>query len=304
METLARIIRLGYNNFWRNRWLTLGATLLMTLTLTMISVSLVLSLVVRDTAATIRSKIDVEIYFRDDSVEDGRILALAKRIEAQPNIAQTNFIDKQEALSIWGRLPINESIKKPITTAYNPLPRSLQVKAKDPDDIQGAVNAIEQADREQLICSECVSYGKNKEAVDKLISITRIVQRTGIFLSIFFGVIAVFNVLNIIRITIIARADEIEIMRYVGASNAFIRGPFIIEGILYGVLGTVITTLFLVIITKIVAPYTLAAFSVLGIDFYRLVVSNLGFLISLQLIIGVVLGVVVSSVSIRRYLKA
>lgn len=303
METFGRIIRLGLKNFWRNNWLTLGATLLMTLTLTMISVSLVLSLVIRDLATTVRSKIDVTVYFRDDAVRDTRIQSLGDRIKLSPNVAEVNFIDKQAALEIWGRLPINEDIKRPVNSTYNPLPRSLAIEAKNPDNVQAIVDGIEAADTGKLVCSECVSYSKNKDTVDRLLAITRFAQRAGLFLSLFFGIIAVFNVMNIIRITISSRSDEIEIMRYVGASNAFVRGPFIMEGILYGILGTVFTTVVLVATSNIISPYVNSVFASFGIDFYALVIANLWNLVLIQLAMGVLLGVVVSSISIRRFLK-
>lgn len=304
METFQRIVKLGYTNFWRNRWLTLGATLLMTLTLIMISVSLVLSLIVRDLATIIRSKIDLTIYFRDDAVPDDDIMTLGDRIKLQNGVAEVTFTDKSAALTIWNRLPINENIKRPVGESYNPLPRSLQIRTTNPDNIQGLVSTIATQDREKIICNECVSYSKNKETVDRLLSITRFVQRAGLFLSLFFGLIAVFNVMNIIRITINARSDEIEIMRYVGASNAFVRGPFIIEGILYGVLGTFFTTAFLLIIAYFVSSSINTVFASFGVDFFQLIVVNLWTLVGIQLAIGVLLGVIVSSISVRRFLKA
>jgi cell division transport system permease protein len=304
LETVLRIVKLGLNNFWRNRWLTLGATLLMTLTLTMISVFLLFSFIVRDTAEAIRSKIDVTIYFTDDAVADEKIMALADRIKSQPNIQEVIFVNKKQALEIWQRLPINEDVKKPVSDSYNPLPRSLQVDTTDPDEIQGVVSSIEIADTEKLICNECVSYVKNKDAVNKLVSITRLVQRVGLFLSIFFGIIAIFNVLNIIRITISARSDEIEIMRYVGASNAFVRGPFIVEGVLYGVLGTIITTLFIVLVSQIASGYISITADVLNLSFGAYVLHYIWQIIGFQLLIGVILGVVVSVISMRRYLRA
>lgn len=303
METFNRILKLGYKNFWRNRWLTLGATLLMTLTLTMISVSLVLSLVVKELATTIRSKIDVTIYFRDDAVTDVTIQDLGKKIESSNGISEVKFVDKSAALVVWNRLPINDDVKKPVGESYNPLPRSLQVRAANPDDVSGLIATIEAADKNKLICSECVSYSKNKETVDKLLSVTRFAQKAGLLLSLFFGIIAVFNVMNIIRITITARSDEIEIMRFVGASNSFVRGPFIIEGILYGVLGTFFTTVFIVGIARIVSPYVDTVFSIFGVDFYQLIVANVWGLIFIQLLIGVLLGVVVSTISVRRFLN-
>ncbi len=304
METFGRIIRLGYTNFWRNRWLTLGATLLMTLTLIMISVSLVLSLIVRDLATTIRSKIDLTIYFRDDALPDSDITALGDRIKLQNGVAEVTFTDKRAALTIWNRLPINENIKRPVGESYNPLPRSLQIRSANPDNIQSLVETIAVEDSQKIVCDECVSYSKNKETVDRLLSITRFIQRAGLFLSLFFGLIAVFNVMNIIRITIGARSDEIEIMRYVGASNAFVRGPFIVEGILYGVLGTIFTTIFLLIIAKFVSPSVDTVFANFGVNFFQLILVNLWTLIGIQIAIGVLLGVIVSSISVRRFLKA
>lgn len=304
IQVLTRIIVLGHQNFWRNRWLTLGATLLMTLTLTMISVFLLFSFIVRDTADMIRSKIDITIYFTDDAVPDEKIVALSERINQRDNVLSVKYVDKKSALAVWQRLPINEEVKSPVSDTYNPLPRSIQVDMEDPDQAQGLADSIVQADQEKIVCGECISYLKNKDAVNKLAGITKLVQRVGLFLSIFFGVIAIFNVLNIIRITIIARSDEIEIMRYVGASNAFVRGPFIIEGILYGVLGTVVTTLFIIVVSHAANRYVTITTDVLNLSFSAYVAHYVWQLVLFQLLIGVILGVVVSVISMRRYLKA
>lgn len=309
-QTFVRIVTLGQKNFWRNRWLTLGATLLMTLTLTMISVSLLMTLLLRDSASAIRSKIDLTIYFRDDVVTDVQILSLGDRIKALPGVQSIHFVNKTEALRIWDRLPINDTIKKPVTAQNNPLPRSLEIKTTNPDQIQTIATSALGADTEKLICNECVSYTQNKDTVNRLVSVTRFVQLTGLFLSIFFGVIAIFNVFNIIRITIMARSDEIEIMRYVGASNAFVRGPFIIEGITYGLLATIITTVFLLGGTWAVSHYlgssstALSFLQLINVNFFQYILDHLWLFIGSQLAIGVLLGILVSVLSIRRYLKA
>jgi len=312
METFFRIIRLGHTNFWRNRWLTLGATLLMTLTLTMISVSLIISFIIRDTANTVRSSINLSIYFHDaDEIPQEKIDALADRIRGLPNVVSVEFISKEKALAIFQRLPLNQTIKDPVNSQFNPLPRSLEVETEDLEQLAGTVEAIDSADHEEIVCGECLSYTKNKEIVDRLISSTRTAQQAGWLLSIFFGLIAIFNVYNIIRLTINARADEIEIMRYVGASNAFIRGPFVVEGVLYGLLGTAATTLLVPTLAGIISQYqgssgltTLgSAAGVLNTNFFNYVIDHLGSLVLIQLAIGVILGVLVSILSIRRYLR-
>ncbi len=308
-QTFWRVVKLGHVNFWRNRWLTLGATLLMTLTLTMISVSLIVSYVVRDTANVVRDKIGVSVYFRQDEVPDDRILELKSRIETVPEVIEVSFISKTRALEIFRRLPINEDIKQPVDQNFNPLPRSLEVRISNPDNIGTVRTGIEAADTDHIICSECLSLAQNKETVDRLVQGTRIIQQAGWALSLFFGLIAIINVFNIIRLTINARSDEIEIMRYVGASNAFTRGPFIIEGMLYGVVGTVITSLLLPALVIATLGTTAGQgisnmFSVLGSDPLSYVVARLPVLIGIQLALGVGVGVLVSLVSIRRYLRA
>jgi len=305
METFLRIIKLGNKNFWRNRWLTLGATLLMTLTLVMISVSVLFSFIVKDSADQIRSKIDLTIYFRDDSVKDKLITDLGERIKTNSEVLGVTFIDKSAALERWRRLPINENIKKPVDQKNNPLPRSLEIDTRDPELIEGLVGKIANQDNNNIICNECVSFSKNRETVNRLVGITKFVQRAGVVLSIFFGIIAIFNVLNIIRITIVARVDEIEIMRFVGASNAFIRGPFIVEGVFYGIFGTALTSIFLIIISLLLGSYLdTLAFSLLKMNFYPYVIAHFWYLVTIQLAIGVLLGIVVSVVSMRRYLRA
>lgn len=311
MESFLRVIKLGYNNFWRHRWLTIGATLLMTLTLTMISISLLITLIIRDTTEAVREKISLTIYFRNDAISDERILMLRERIKQLPDVISVDFIDKKRALEIFKRLPINEDIKQPLGEEYNPLPRSLEIKTADVEQLEIMKTRIESADSEKIICSTCVSIDRNKEVVDRLVRGTRTIQWIGWLFGLFFGLIAIFNVYNIIRLTIQARADEIEIMRFVGASNTFTRGPFIVEGIMYGLIATTLTTLFIPILIKIVSVIGSArgfgvsdAIGVLGTDLSSYVLTNLPTLIVVQLIVGVVLGVAVSLFSIRKYLRA
>lgn len=310
-KTFWRVVKLGQQNFWRNRSLTLGATLLMTLTLTMISVSLLMTFILRDTAESIRSKLDITIYFRNDAIKDDQIQQLAEKIKKVDGVVAVDFLDKNEALAIFKRLPINDNIKSPVDEKNNPLPRSILVDTENPDEIAGVINSIDSVDSGELICSECVSYDQNKERVEKVISATRFVQLIGIGLSVFFGVIAIFNVYNIIRITITTRSDEIEIMRYVGASNMFVRGPFIVEGIMYGLIGTIFTTSFLLIMAKLsfgsstsTGGNSFSLSNLLGIDLYTYLVTHIWQLVIIQFTVGSLLGVVVSLISIRKFLKA
>jgi len=310
--SLKRATKLGWSNFWRNRSLTIGATLLMMLTLLMIGLSLLISYTVRDTSEIVRSKIGLTIFFRDDSLSDEKINQLSSRISSVGGVDSVEFVSKADALAVFNRLKINEDIKKPLNEQFNPLPRSLEIKLSDVSNIEEVVNGIEQQDREKIICSDCLSYKKNKDVVERLVTGTRLAQQIGWVLSLLFGLIAIFNVSNIIRITINARADELEIMRYVGASNWFVRGPFMVEGVICGLLGTIGASAILLIGAKILTPYwessqqnsASAIFSFMGVSLDRYLLNNLGMIILIQLAVGVMAGLLVSYLSVRRYLRA
>jgi len=310
--SLKRIIKLGWSNFWRNRTLTFGATLLMMLTLIMIGLSLLISYAVRDTSEIVRSKIGLTIFFRDDSLSDEKIKQLSSRLALVNGVESVTFVSKTDALAVFNRLKISEDIKKPLGEQFNPLPRSLEIRLSDVSNIEEIVNKIEQADHEKIICSDCLSYKKNKDVVDKLVAGTRLARQVGWTLSLLFGLIAIFNVSNIIRITISARSDELEIMRYVGASNWFVRGPFMVEGAICGLLGTVGASAILFLGAKLLTPYwessqqnsASAILSFMGVSLDQYLVNNMGMIILIQLAVGVVAGLLVSYLSVRRYLRA
>jgi len=304
MENFLRIIKLGYKNFVRNRGLTLGATLLMTQTLMMVSVALIVTLLIRDTVETFRSKIDVAVFFRDDAVTDAKIQDLISRIKTDSNVKSIEFYDKNKALAIFGGLALDESIKKPISQDNNPLPRSVQIKTSNPEQLQAFADNLKTSDTDNIICDSCIHL--NKDFVSSFTQVTKSIQQAAIALSIFFGIIAIFNVLNIIQITINARRDEIEIMRYVGASNAFVRGPFIVEGILYGIFSAILTTIFLYFAPMLVTnrPDMQDIFGKFGVNIVSYIPEHLVLLICVQLIIGIVIGASVSIFSVRKFLKA
>ncbi len=281
----------------------------MTLTLMMISFSLLVTYVVSDATLVIRDKISLTIYFRDDAVPDDKITTLSDRIKNISGVQSIDFVSKDKAREIFGQFPIDENIKEPITAEFNPLPRSLEIKTADVERLEQLQGEIVVADSEKIICNDCFSLKRNQEIIDRIISGTKAFQQAGWLLSIFFGIIALFNIFNIIRITITARSDEIEVMRFVGASNSFVRGPFIVEGILYGFFATFITTLALPLVTKIFSLTNAGgsiggAFALIGTDMFSYVAAHLPVLITVQLVIGLGLGILVSTMSIRKYLRA
>jgi len=313
METLIRIFVFGFQSFWRNRLLTLGAVLLMTLTLTMVSVSVLITLLIRDSAMALRERVPLTIYFRNDEVTDQTILDFRQLLlKENLGIRQIDFTDKKKAFELFSQSKIiREDIRDAISPENNPLPRSLDIWPQSIDSLKDLADVIRSFDKAGIICADCLSIDFNRDFVDKFATITRIFQWLGWLFSLFFGLIAIFNVYNIIRLTIIARSDEIEIMRYVGASNAFIRGPFLVEGMLYGLIASAISLIFIVSISWLFTNQTSAAmegiaqsFNLLGTNLFEYVLKNIPILISAQIGVGILLGLAVSAISLRRFLRA
>lgn len=300
--TVKRITKLGLVNFWRNRWLSLASALIMTLTLLIISLFVILALVIGKTSDTIKSKMDITVYFNDTTTTE-EISALQQVLVNRSDVKQVSYTSKEEATKIWNETQKNQRLKEIAGQMdINPFPRSLAVKATDPsklDSIAGIINT----DTYKSIIHK-VSYEDNKMLIDRLISMTSFTNKLGWIFSAVFIIISILVILNTIRLAIYSRKDEIEIMRLVGANDVFIKIPFIVEGVLYGLLACLLATLILWLGFLSILPLVNKHFDpgvAVGIKtFYY---SHIFSLFLLQLLIGVAVGIGASLFSIRKYLK-
>lgn len=299
--SISRIIKLGLTNFWRNRWLSLASTLIMTLTLLIITLFVVMTIVIGKTTDRIRSKIDVSVYFKDSATTQ-EISDLQENLAARSDVKEVRYISKEEALDIWDQQQKNQRIKELVTSEENPLPRSLTVKTIDPANLQKIVDYVSDPQFSSIIHK--VSYEDNKQIIDKLLAITSFVKKMGWIFSIIFIIVSVLVILNTIRLTIFTRKDEIEIMRLVGASDRFIKVPFIIEGMLYGILACILAMGILWLAIGFVSPltnqYLGTAVTENMISFF---LGHFILIFFLQLLVGILVGIGCSLFSIRKYLK-
>jgi len=298
--TLARILKTSLTSLWRNRWLSLASTLIMVVTLLTISIFASLSVITNKMTENLEERIDMVAYLQDSVTED-QVSALKRVLLARPNVTEVVYVSKDEALSRWQeRNKDNEQIKNVINQADNPLPRSLEIKTKNPEDLDQVNSFLTSQEYAPLI--KQLSYQRNKDMIDRLINITKFVKIFGWSLSALFVLISILIIYNTIRLTIFARSEEIEIMKLVGATPWYIRGPFIIDGIAYGVAATIIAAILLFFAFQIIIPIArnyLGGFDMgqgyLGINF--------ALVILLQLAVGIVLGAACSVFAIKKYLK-
>ncbi|PIS07661.1 hypothetical protein COT78_02355 [Candidatus Berkelbacteria bacterium CG10_big_fil_rev_8_21_14_0_10_43_13] len=300
VTTLRRITKTALVSLWRNRWLSLAATLVMVLTLFTVSFFVCLMIMVNSTTSMLRSKVDISVYF-NDSVSNDQIFKIENTLLARSDVKSVTYVSKEKALEIWkSQNSDNTQLRDIISTDYNPLPRSLEIKTEQTEDLDAVNTFLSSKDYKPLIKE--ISYRKNKDLVDRLIKITNFIKYVGWTLSILFVVISVLIIYNTIRLTIYARCEEIDIMKLVGAGDWYVQGPFILEGVAYGVAAAIFSSLIL----YLTAHYSLpAAGNYLGIVNIDAIVAGISFwtIILSQLIVGVVLGTVCSVWAVKKHLK-
>ncbi len=299
--TFWRVLKLGWNNYWRNRGLSISATLIVTLTLVTVSSFFLARGVLQATSAKIHDKIDVKVTF-DDQVAETDIQALKKVIADRPEAKEVQFVTKEEAAARFhGLSGVSQETKDLVTKDNNPLPRSLEIKATTPEGL-GVINLIlNQQPWKDIVRRN--SYDTNREDIQKITRFERGLTFAGLVLSIIFALISLVVVINTIRLAIFARREEIEIMRLVGANNIFIRIPFVVEAILYALAAAVLAMLATWGAVYQLGPILRPFLGEIDFNLLTMYTAQLPLLIALELGVGLGLAIFASLFSIQRYMK-
>jgi len=275
----------------------------MVLTLFTISFFLTLLIVSDKTTESLKSKVDISVYFNDSTSKD-QIYALQNLLLSRSDIKSVEYISKEDALSLWReRNRDNEKLRNAISESDNPLPRSLEIKADKPENLEAVNTFLNSSDYKPLIRE--ISYKKSKDIIDKMVRLTSLTKKVGWGVSALFILISVLIIYNTIRLTIYIRGEEIAIMKLVGASDFYIQGPFLFDGASYGIIGAVLTSVIFFIFNRISQP---AVFNYLEIGNYSNYLSqygfnNFGIILLFQIIVGLILGITCSVFAIKKHLK-
>lgn len=295
---VGRVIKSAIISFWRNRLLSLATTIIIVLALLIISIFSLTVIVVNKASAVIREKVDLTVYLKDADSDD-QIEALGDIIRSRPEVTAVSFVSKDEALTRFQAQNSGSSdIANVISEIDNPLPRSFDVKTETPEQIETVANFLNSPDYAPLI--EQINYVQTKNIIDRLIKITYFVRLVGWSLSLLFLLISIMIVYNSVRIAIYSRSDEIEIMRLVGATDFYVRGPFVIEGMTYGFVAAILAS----IIFYFIANFSIAPTQqYLGVsDLSTSISANIGWIILLMFAVGLLMGATCSFFAVRRYL--
>lgn len=297
---LTRIIKSGAVRAWRNRMVSIATVGVLVLTLFVISGLLFFNVVTNIIAQELQNKVDISAYFYSDTPEE-KILEVRQELVRRQEVKSVEYVSRDEALTVFReKHKDNEIIQKSLgEIAENPLEASLNIKVVKASQYAGIVSFLETGAFGSLI--DKVNYRQKEDIIMKLDNITRTIKRGGALLSLILAVIAVLVTFNTIRLTMYTAKEEIGVMKLVGASNWFIRGPFVMEGIFYGIVAAVIALGILYPLVMFSSPHITSFIS--GIDILYYFQSNLLTVFLMQIGAGVFLGTVSSLVAIRKYLK-
>jgi cell division transport system permease protein len=304
ITTLKRIIRGGFLNFKRSGLVSWAAVLVVTITLSVITAIILLQAVLHFSLEEIKNKVDVTIYFTIGAKED-KILSLKSSLEKLPEVAAVSYTSAEEALRAFRDRHQNDypTIQALDEIGANPLGGYLNVKAKEVSQYASIANFLK-SDNALVLGSasiiDKVNYNQNKLVIDRLNSLIGGAEKLGFLVTLVLVIISIIITFNTIRLTIFISKEEIGVMRLVGASKMHVRGPFMIEGAIYGILATLIT-LFLFWPATAWLGRNMTDF--LGIDMYDYYVSNLLQIFTILILSGIILGIISSFLAARKYLN-
>lgn len=254
----------------------------------------------------IKDKIDIGVYFKTNTAED-QILNVKQSLERLSEVRAVEYISSDRALELFKEKHKDEPavLQSLEELRDNPFQPYLNIKAHDPSKYQTIASYLEADELKQYI--DDIDYNKNQVVIENLISLIGNVNRIGLTVTIILSLIAGLVVYNTIRLVIYSNRDEIGIMRAVGASNVLVRGPYVVEGVITGVISALLSLLviflFFVIIPAVYNSPTYFDVTFPGFDMGDYFANNLGKLLGYQLLFGVGVAVASSIIAVRRYLK-
>jgi cell division transport system permease protein len=299
-----RIVRAGFVGFWRNAYVSLASVFVLTVALFVIGATMFIDQLLTTSLTTIQSKVDINVYFVPDASEE-EIDRIRTAVAALPEVENVTYTSRQEALEEYrNRNQGNEIALQALEELNeNPLGATIAVQARETSQYEDVARYLDEQKALEDVSApviDVINYARNKDSIDTLSGIIEAVERTTFFVMIILLLASTLITFNTIRLAIYTSREEISIMRLVGASNMFIRGPFMLQGIMYGLLAGLLTLALFYPILIWVGPETAAFFEINLFDYYMANFKNIfGVIVG----IGVGLGLVSSTLAVTRYLR-
>lgn len=299
-----RIFSSGAKNFGRSGLVSFATVLIMTATLVIIGTLIFLSAILTNTLEAIENKVDVNVYFVTDAPESD-IRSVESSLEQLPEVAGVTYTSREEALADFRTRHSEDDLTLAALDQLgeNPLGASLAIKATDPSLYEGIVNYLSDDDNIPggTAIIERINYFQNKNVIDRLTSAIGVTRLAGLVIVLLFSVMSIIITFATIRLAIYSARDEIAVMRLVGANNMFIRGPFIVAGIISGIIAALISLILFYPATWYLGEKLSTYLG--GFNVFSYYMSNFAYVFFVLVGAGILLGSIASFVAVRRYLR-
>ncbi len=301
---IKRIMRAGFVGFWRNAYVSLASIFVITVALFVIGSSMFIDQLLTTSLQSLKQRVDINVYFVPTAAEDD-IDAIRKAVAALPDVAGVTYTSREDALEKYRERNQNDEIAMQALAELdeNPLGATIAIQAKETSQYESIASFLEEkrqlASPQNPIIDE-INYARNKESIDTLTNIIRAVEKATLIIMIVLIVASILITFNTIRLAIYTAREEISIMRLVGASNMFIRGPFMLQGVMYGFVAGVFSLLIFYPIMVWLGPITESFFE---FNLFTYFISNFSYIFGVLIGLGVALGLVSSMLAIARYLR-
>lgn len=284
--------------------MSLSSVFVMIVALSVVGSLIFGSAILNTTLDELKNKVDLNVYFINGAAESD-ILSIQKTLEALPEVEKVSYISEDQALVNFRKKHENDQFTLQALDELNknPLGATLNVKTKEPSQYEGVANFLKGKNvtgKDGTPIVDKVNYFQNKTAIDKLARIIQSAEKLGLIATIIFIIIAILITFNTIRLVIYISREEISVMRLVGASTFYTRGPFVVAGILYGAVAGLLTLIIFYPLVYWLGRYTENFF--IGMNLFEYYTSNFGELFLVILGSGIVIGAVSSYLAVRKYL--
>lgn len=299
-----RIVKAGAVGFWRNTFVSLASIFVMTVALFVVGSIIMIDQLLGASLQQIESKVDINVYFAVNASE-ADMQALKTSLEGLPEVSEVTYTSREDALVAFRERHQGDelTIQALEELGDNPLGASLAVRARSTDQYENIARFLEEqrsGESPQSPVIDRINFVKNKDAIDKLASIIDVVERASVVAMIILIGAAIAITFNTIRLAIYTTREEIAVMRLVGASNTFIRGPFMLQGIMYGAIAGIAALIIMYPILFWIGPGTQTFFE---FNIFGYFISNFAYVFLVIVGSGIVVGLISSALAVSRYLR-
>jgi cell division transport system permease protein len=300
--SLLRVVKFAFQDFFRNFWLSLATISVLVLTLISVNVLVSINVLGKVALETVKSRVDISVHFKPE-VEEGRIQTVKTVLMSLPEVKDVEYVAPSKVLENFTKMYEQDAavVEAMNEVGENPFGASLVIQARDIKGYPQILSALDESSFSQII--EGRDFDDRQAMMGRIQAVSDRIELGIIFVSALFGLITLLIVFNTIRMSIYTHREEIGIMRLVGASNGFIRGPYYIEAVLWGLGAAAVTAAFVWPALAFSQPYVENFFGDVSVDLAGFYSANLVNLIGAQVIGVIALSLVTTKMATARYLK-